>query len=138
VPLELGDRSLVQIDLPTEGEWVRVKRAISKYDEREVAMRANARAKTLGIDVDTSDALFAVELSYATLVVVLKQWSFPDPITPETVRSLDDAAQTVVFDRLLELYPQPRTDDDRKNSLEGGAPPSEVEEPTLASSVGSQ
>ncbi|PKN81530.1 MAG: hypothetical protein CVU47_06340 [Chloroflexi bacterium HGW-Chloroflexi-9] len=136
MPLEPANRDHVRIDLPAEGEWVNVKGALSRADEREIGIRTRARAEVLGLPVDGSSAVLRNEGALMVLSVVIRAWSYPEPITIESVRRLDDDSKNVIFARLADLYPPARTDDDRKNSPAPGVTPSESAAASLPSLAG--
>lgn len=136
MPLEIGNPELVEIALPTAGEWVRVKKTMSKSDRKDIALRTAARAQILGIPLDNSNPLIQTEATFVTLAVAIREWSFGVPITTDSVRSIDDDSQAVIFEKLVELLPSTRTDDDLKNSSGSGAAPSSDGEPSLPSSAG--
>lgn len=144
MPLNLtSDADLERIDLPAQGEWVSVKRKLGKDDEREITRRTLAgqmvsRAELTHIADFEFDLGVAVDsATFATLEVAIKEWSFPEEITARNIRALDDASLSAIKTKLEELYPGPRSDDDRKNSSGNGAPPSSAEAPFPANSVGS-
>lgn len=120
-----GDDDLVRIDLPGEGEWVEVKRHLSRGDHVAIQravfggtpIRATGDAPGIG-DADFGAMLEAAE--FATLDVAIKRWSWPDDVTPARIRELDEESVAAIKERLSELY-EPRTDDERKNSSGNGA-----------------
>ena len=131
MPLEPQLRELETITLPTEGDWVRVLKTIGKSHKEETARRTAARARALGFafPLDAEEPLLLVEGAFCMLSVVIREWSFDEAITIESVRRLDDESKAVIFDRMAELYPEPRTDDERKN-LNGAGPSTPAAEPT--------
>ena len=157
MPLVRND-DLVRIDLPAEGEWVEVKRRLSRGDEIAVqkslmaglklppeliarlAERGLTAAKVgeavMGHGIDA--AQFIEGAQFATLDVAIKAWSFGETVTPEAIRALDGESIDAIITRLNEMYPGPRTDDGRKNLSGSGAAPSSAEAPSLPSLVGSQ
>lgn len=120
MPLIRASRETVRIDLPSPGEWVEVKRTLGRNDRLTVSRRAG---EAMRIIIDASgarraeiDAVLAQELAdYAVLEVAIVRWSFPDPLTPENIRCLDDESLAVIKARLDELYPAERTETERKN-----------------------
>lgn len=136
MPLEGVNKDTVQIDLATEGEFVRVVKVLGKADRQEIATRTAARAQVLGIPVDEGNDLLRMEAGYATLSVVIREWGWKDRISIESVKRLDDESLAVIFERLAELYPPDRKDDDLKNSPGSGAAPSWDEAPSQPSSAG--
>jgi len=139
-----SDADLVRIDV-TDGDWVEVKRALGRDDERRIVQLV-----LNGAQVDSGDEIRRMVgdlqdgIVFATLEVALKRWSLRDPetnrvaqITRRTIRALADEDLAIIRERLDELYPGPRSDDERKNSSGGGAPPSETRGESLQSSHGS-
>lgn len=140
MPLESVSRDLITIELPVEGEWVKVLPALGRSHHQEIATRTAARARALGLTVfeGANDALLVQEASYATLSVAIREWSHREAITGESVRRLDDDSQIAIFERLAELYPPPRTDDGRKNLSAPGQAQSSAEVESPQNSGGSQ
>lgn len=109
----------VRIDLPAAGEWVEVKRRLSRGDQIAVqkAITKNARiiagAAQPSIELDGAEVVEAAE--FAALEVAIKAWSFPEPVTAENIRALDPESVACIKDRLNELYEPPRTDDEKGN-----------------------
>jgi len=127
----IGNDDLVCIDLPAEGEQVWVKRCLSRGDAIKVqqAITQGARISAGGVndgglDLSVGTAIEAAE--FATLDVAIKKWSFPEPVTPENIRALDEASVDAIKARMNELYPAARTDDERGNSSANGAAPRRV------------
>lgn len=157
MPLLRND-DLVRIDLPAEGEWVEVKRRLGRGDEVAVqkaimtglklpaeiitrlaepgltAAKLGEAVMSQGIDAAT----FLEGAQFATLEVAIKAWSFDDEVTPEGIRELDGESIDVIVARLNDLYPGPRTDDDRKNSSASGRAPSSAEASPPVNSDGSR
>lgn len=137
--LKTSDRELVRIDLPTPGEWVEVKAKLGRDDERAIQRRMFAgQMLKPGEGVDALDAgLLLDAATFATLEVAIKAWSFSEPVTPDNLRALDDASVETITNRLNELYPQPRTDDEKNASSGSGATTSKDAAPPPLSLVGS-
>lgn len=122
MPLLRND-DLVRIDLPADGEWVDVKRHLSRGDQVAV-QRASVQGAVLtravltgGVSDVQMDAGAAIEAAeFAALEIAIRAWSFDVPVTPEAIRSLDGDSIDAIKVRLNELY-APRTDDERKNSV---------------------
>lgn len=139
--IRTSNTDLVRIELPAADEWVEVKRALGKDDERTVQFRLlsgnqvdPARLKAIAADPKLDMGALVDAATFATLEVAIKRWSFEEPVTPENIRALDDDSLEVIKQRLNELYPGPRTDDERKNSSGGGAAStSDGEQPRLSS-----
>lgn len=124
--LKTSDRDLVRIDLPENGEWIEVKRALGKDDEREIQRRLlTGQLIRQGEPLREFDAGAAIDMgTFATLEVACKRWSFKEALTAANLRALDDASLAVIIERLNELYPAPLTEDEAKNSSGAGAPQS--------------
>lgn len=141
--IRTSNTDLVRIDLPAAGEWVEVKRALGKDDERAVQARLlsgnrvdPAKLAAIAADVTLDMGALVDAANFATLEVAIKRWSFEEPVTPENIRALDDDSLEVIKQRLNELYPGPRTDDESKNSPGGGPTTSSAEELHQPSSSG--
>lgn len=138
-----SDADLERIDV-TDGDWVEVKRALGRDDERRIIqLLLNGAQVDRSLDVRAQLGDMQDGIVFATLEVALKKWSLRDPetnrvadINRRTIRALSDEDLGIIRDRLGELYPGPRLDDDRKNSSGGGAPRSEAKGPSLQSSGG--
>ena len=138
-----SDADLVRIEV-TDGDWVEVKRALGRDDERRVVqVLLNGAKLDMTLEVRTQLGDMQDGIVFATLEVALKRWSLRDPetnrvadINRRTIRALDDADLAIIREKLDELYPGPRSDDERKNSSGGGAPPSETKEASLQNSAG--
>src|SRR5438552_1485256 len=91
------DDDVVQIDL-AEGEWVKVKRQFSHYDQiriqqaigRDVRLDSSYRP-VVGADIPFGPAYEAAE--FAALEIAIKEWSFrhhgePVPVDAENIRRL--------------------------------------------------
>lgn len=122
MPLLKSSTESVRIELPSPGEWVEVKRSLGRNDELAVKRRAG-EATVLTWDPVTRErqarvnVILANELAtYATLEVAIVRWSFPDPVTPENIRDLDEASISAITEALNRLYPGPRTEAEEKNS----------------------
>lgn len=141
--LLVPDTDVERIELPAPGEWVDVKRRFGTDDDREVTRLIlnvrRVRTEELGqamadLELGVGDVIDLAR--FAKMQVAIKAWSFDAPITARTVRALDDASVAAITARLEELYGEPRSDDDRKNSSEPGAPPSIPADTSQASSAG--
>lgn len=138
-----SDADLVRIEV-TDGDWVEVKRALGRDDERRVVqLLLNGAKLDMTLEVRTQLGDMQDGIVFATLEVALKRWSLRDPetnrvadINRRTIRALDDADLAIIREKLDELYPGPRSDDERKNSSGGGAPPSETREASPQNSAG--
>ncbi len=132
--LKTSDRDRVRIDLPTPGEWVEVKAKLGRDDERAIQIRMFSGQKLKpGAGVDELDDA----ATSSTLEVAIKEWSFTEPLTAENLRALDDASLEAINSFLNELYPKPRTDDEKNGSGGSGRTTSSDGEPLPLSLVGS-
>lgn len=134
----IGNDDLVRIDLPAEGEWVEVKRRLSRGDEIAVqrALTEGGRitaggATDGGLELSAGEVIEAAE--FAGLYVAIKRWSFSERVTPEAIRTLDGESVAAIKERLNEMYEPPRQDDERKNSPENGVTPSREKAASLKS-----
>jgi hypothetical protein len=132
MPLHLtADDDLVEIALITPGEWVRVKRALGRDEERARQRAIGGAARVapdgafLGIDAGLAQDI----ATFSTLELAIKAWCFRDrngnpvPISARNIRALDDADLDIITARLDELYPAPRTEAEKKaSSLSGPTP----------------
>lgn len=137
MPLIKSSSDLVRIDLPAEGEWVDVKATLGRNDQRAIArgmLRGRKPGDMQGLDEFDAGDLF--DAAFVAMEVVIKAWSFEEPITPENIRSLDDDSVAVINERLGELYPQPRPEDERKNSSGPSSEPSNPEGQRRKNSAG--
>lgn len=138
-----SDADLERIEV-TDGDWVEVKRALGRDDERRIIqLLLNGAQVDRSLDVRAQLGDMQDGIVFATLEVALKKWSLRDPetnrvadINRRTIRALADEDLAIIRDRLDELYPGPRSDDDRKNSSGGGAPPSEAKGVSPQNSAG--
>lgn len=127
MPLLMGSTQTVRIALPTEGEWVEVKRALSRADEREIQRRVLSAARVDvaaagAVELDAGLAYDAAE--FATLEIAIQRWSFAEQITPRALRCLDDASLAAIKDELNRLYPGPLPEAEKNGSSGSGATPS--------------
>lgn len=116
--LKTSNTDLVRIDLPAEGEWVKVKAALGRDDEREIARRVQsaARLNPVTFEAESVDAGALLDTAkFAALEVSIRAWSFREPVTAANLRALDDASVDCIVARLNELYP-PKLTDDEKNA----------------------
>jgi hypothetical protein len=132
---------LIHIDLPTPGEWVRVKPAWGPRDEklksRNLFHGQTVATSNVGAALETLDVgTLATFAPYAQMVVAIQEWSFDAPITMEEIIGLDDASRDCITAELDRLYPKPRTDDEAGNSEGSGAPLSLTAATTRKSSAG--
>lgn len=136
----LRDDDLVRIEIPADGEWVDVKRRLSRGDE--VAVQ---RSIVGGTTVEMGKTLPPLEAGryleaaeFAVLDVAIVAWSFDEPVTSKYIRQLDGASVDAIKERLNELYPGPRKEEDRGNSNGSGPATSEASAVPLPNSVGLQ
>jgi hypothetical protein len=134
-----------RIALSTEGEWVEVKKRLSKGD-RTTVTRALVRGTKLDLKqgenskIDSIDADQAIEAStWATLEVAFVAWSFYDgPPKPEDIRRLTDEDYDLIIAALNDLYPAPLSEEESGNSDGSGATTSSEKAPLPMRSAGSQ
>ncbi len=129
MPLLSIDEPL-RFDLPAAGEWVKLKRRLSRGDE--VSLIASYLRHRIGwVDEDgtvklmdgvrfedgivrATDAFDAAELlevlEFGVAERAIVAWSFDAPITPEAVRWLDPASIRAIRQRCSELYPAAGSD----------------------------
>jgi len=138
----ISEDDLETIQLPVVGEWVRVKRRLSRGDEvalqtqlLEFAVFGSDSELPVVPDEKRGPAFEAMEFSMLEKAIV--GWSFDAQVDAENIRALDPDSVAAIKDKLSELYPSARTDDDRKNSLAPGGAPLEARESLLVSSNGS-
>lgn len=137
----IGDRDLIRIDLPAEGEWVEVKRKLSRGDEIAVqqAVASTATLKMSGGSTTADDADFGMDAGaaieaaeFALLDIAIKAWCFPDPPTKANIRKLDPESVEALKGRLDEMYEKPLSEDESRNLERNGATPSSEREESLA------
>lgn len=119
--MPLVGEEIERIELPTAGEWVDVKKRLSKGD-RVRYKQALARDAVVipGRGIETVPAAIVFEANaFAMIEIVIRAWSFEEPITPEAIRSLDEESVDFLNAKLDHLYAE-RSDDDRKNSASAG------------------
>lgn len=142
----IWDDDLVQVDLTTEGEWVKIKRKLSVGDRARLraqsmaGMRATMNMKENGSGVYKPGdmEMLPMELSevteraeFSALEMCLKEWSFtfphgePVPVTPENIRRLDPDDVSLIKDRINDLNPV-RSAEEKKDSSTTASPPSEA------------
>mgnify|MGYP000984462481 CR=1 FL=1 len=137
MPLHKSSPDVVRIDLPHPGEWVEVKAKMGRGDQRAIAKRLLRGRKPGDMNgLDSFDAGDLYEAAFFTMEVVFTGWSFEEPVTPENIRDLDDESVAVINERLQELYPQARDEDERKNSSGPTSGPSNPEAKSRKSSAG--
>lgn len=126
----IGNDDLVRIDLPAEGEWVDVKRKLSRGDEialqkaLTVGAKLSAGTVTTSMDLNAPEVIEAAE--FAGLDVAIKAWSFPEPVTPANIRALDPESVAIIKARLNEMYEPPRNEEERRNLAANGSTPRKV------------
>lgn len=126
MPLDYGSTNLVHIDLPAEGEWVEVKERLGNQDTKRITrLQFGDQTFKPGEDAQINMGAVIEGATVARLMVAIKRWSFDVPVSREAILALDDDSIAAINARLDELYPQPRTESDEKNSSSPGATPSE-------------
>ena len=136
----IADSDLHLINLPAPGEWVKVKRRLSRGDEIDLQKRLITVAVFDGDlpsvpDANKGDAIEAME--FMTLEKAIVAWSFDADLTPANIRALDPESVAKIKEELNTLYPAARTDDERKNSQAPGGAPAEARAKSLSRSNGS-
>lgn len=120
-----SDTDLVRIDL-TDGDWIEVKRALGKDDERRrtrLMLSGQKTALVPGAEIELDMGALYDSAAFATLEVVLKRWSLKDPVTNkvapinrDTIRAIGDEDMTIIESELERLYGEPLTEEEAKNS----------------------
>lgn len=131
----IRDDEVVRIDLPAPGEWVEVKARLSAGDKNRIKKVTLGNAKMRPGDTPElaiSDLLDGAD--FAALEVAIRGWSFPDPVTAENIRCLDEDSVEALKTRLNEMYE--RSDDEKKDSAASGATTSSGEDTRLTSLAG--
>lgn len=126
-----GNTDLVRIDLPAEGEYVMAKRKLSRGDRLQVQQAAlvGSRLTTAtDLSLDAPEVLAAAEFAMLDIAIKVMCVSVRDGLPPESmdatpplIRQLDDDSIDCIKERFEEMYPAPRSDDDRKNLSVNGA-----------------
>lgn len=108
---------LVTINLPTDGEWVRVKSKISVGDEvaLQQAVVRHARMEGLSTIAEFDPEQMLEYREFALLDIVIKEWSWSDPVTPEGIRELDPESHEFLKEKLNEIYPAARGDGENRD-----------------------
>lgn len=127
----LGNTDLVRIDLPAEGEFVMAKRKLSRGDRltvQQAALVGSRLTTTQDLNLDAPEVLAAAEfamldIAIKVLCVSVREGSPPESMdaTPALIRQLDEDSIDCIKERFEEMYPAPRTDDERKNLSVNGA-----------------
>jgi hypothetical protein len=123
------DNATEPLQLSTFGEWVQLKRRLSRGDEIAVQgvamrfMRMRGKLSEISADnLDTEDVDIAATVE-ATEFIMLERaivaWSYDEPVTPESIRDLDPADVVIIKTKCDELYAS-RTDDEVRDSLSNG------------------
>lgn len=120
-----SDTDLVRIDL-TDGDWIEVKRALGKDDERRrtsIMLRGQKSTLEGAGDMEVDFGALFDTAPFATLEVALKHWSLKDPttnrvapITRTTIRAIGDEDMEIIAAELEKLYGEPLTEEQEKNS----------------------
>lgn len=132
---------LIHIDLPTPGEWVRVKPTWGPRDEKLKARNLfhgqTVATSNVGSALETLDVgTLATFAPYAQMCVAIQEWSFDAPVSMEEIIGLDDASRDHIAAELAKLYPESRKEEDQKNSSGSGAPLSLTAATTRQKSAG--
>lgn len=120
----------IRIDLPVEGEWVILKSAMSRGDEVAITKAALKSAQIkrgpdgdITTEIDAAEAVESAE--FAAIEILVREWSFPEPINAANIRDLDPVSIRVIKDA-IERMTVKRTDDEEKNSSTKSLPVSTV------------
>jgi len=112
----IDDSETVRIDLPAQGEWVEVRKRLSRGDEIAIQRRLLTGAEVTASGLERLAAPEIIEAAeFATLEVAIRAWSFPEPVTPDNIRRLDPESVAALKAALNELYPAQRTEDERRD-----------------------
>ena len=142
----VGNETTEPIALTTPGEWVKLKRRLSRGDQSDIDKRI---LRSINIDPNDLPAmqgrggpeLIAMlvghgmsvadlidEYTWGTLYIALAEWSFYEgKPRVEDIRSLTPEDFDIITAAANDLYPGARTADDEKKSLTDGAPSSAPE-----------
>lgn len=123
--MPLLGKETVTIPLTVEGEWVRVKRYLTRSDRNHI--RGMAIDLRLVIDGDGNASLpdglglssgdVLDSLDFGVLERAIVEWCFPEPVTPETIRMLTEADVDLLKAECGRLYDASApTPDERKNA----------------------
>lgn len=160
----VNDRNALEysevLQLPTEGEWVRLRTKLGKraaVDIRKAGMRgATLRSADItaaaGGDLTAADVARAVDIdldavlegsTFAFLEAAILGWCLNVdgelredlPVTKENIEQLDEESFDAILSKLNELFPQ-RSEADRQDLSGAGAPTDEARPTPLPSSGG--
>ncbi|MGE3075484.1 MAG: hypothetical protein AB7N24_17345 [Dehalococcoidia bacterium] len=100
----------IRLELPAPGEWVDMKPALSKGDrEKRRAMFMTVLKLKPGQSAPTRDNVdwgeYYQVLRLQTMLLACVAWSFPEPITADTLGALDDESFEAIAAKCTELYP---------------------------------
>lgn len=102
------DDDVERINLTTPGEWVDVKRRLSKGDRvRLTGAAMSMQLRVQGRDIEGeqtfgADALDAI--TFRGLELGVKAWSFDVPVTLENIRKLDEADYDLLSEECNRLW----------------------------------
>ena len=102
------------------GEWVDLKARWSLGDQVAVQRQLTTGSQLKGEEL-TMDMPTVVEAAeFAAMERAIKAWSYPEPVTPATIRQLSPDAAAEIKAKMEELYGL-RTDEKKENSASNGA-----------------
>lgn len=117
----------VRVDLSTPGEWVELKRRMSKGEQTRVQacglkLKMTTNGSVMGVDADMDAEQVLDGVTFLALELGIVGWSFPEELTAENIRLLDPDDYEIIRVQADELW-APRTDDERKNLSANGVTP---------------
>lgn len=118
----INTNETVRIDLPTEGEWAEVQKALTVGQREAIGAAGKAMVRMSKVSGDSEMQIIEAAVERATflaLEMTIKRWSYGVPVTGENLRKLDGETFDALVKACNELW-EPRSDDERKNS----SPPS--------------
>lgn len=124
MPLTSRD-DVVRIELSTPGEWVDVKRRLSKGEQTRIQasgvdLKMALNGDVVGVHGDLPADQVLDTVTFRGLEIGIVAWCFDVELTPENIRLLDPDDYDIIKERLDELW-RPRSDDEKGNSGGAGA-----------------
>lgn len=104
---------VVRVDLSTPGDWVDLRRRLSKAEQLRISARVIAVGTLDGASPDIAEEKL-MEVNFIGLEIGVVAWSFPEDLTPANLRELDLDDYNILAEKTAELW-KLRTDDERKN-----------------------
>jgi len=133
------DDDLVQIDLTTPGEWVKVKRRLSVGEREKLkshGLSAQMRYVSNRPELEMEMTAKLIEgMSFIGLEIGIKAWSFPEPLTANKLRLLDPRDFDHITKAVNDLWDD-RTDEEKNASSESTPLLSIMADDTPTDSVG--